>query len=209
MTKYCSMWLIFALLFVLESAYWYSLSLPEEQKLMIFKISPEIKPFFKIFIWSSPIIFIMGILLALKISGSAKRYIAFGLIIIGFSYMASFEWIREAGRRPYIIHNYMYSNSVLVKDLDKIKKDGILKYSEWAKASPDTGKELFKLLCASCHSIGGPLNNIYPVAKGFSEDDLMSLFDSMGQSGDYMPPFPGNKREKEELAKYISQELIK
>lgn len=40
------------------------------------------------------------------------------LLVIGLMYMGAFEWIREAGRRPFLIYGHTYSTSALAKDLE-------------------------------------------------------------------------------------------
>ena len=214
MIQYCSWWLLVPFFFLLQTAYWYALSLPEPQKIMIFSQSPEILPFLKAFAWISPIIFIIGVIITLRVPVNAKKIMTYCLLFIGLMYMGAFEWIREAGRRPYLIHGYMYSNSVLAKDADAIGKAGLLKSARWAKNREisesnraDAGREIFNFLCLPCHSIRGPMNDILPLTEKFSLFGMNSFLDGMGKINEYMPQFMGNAQERNALAVYISEHL--
>ncbi|MDM8525632.1 cytochrome ubiquinol oxidase subunit I [Desulfococcaceae bacterium HSG8] len=216
MIRYCSWWVLISFFFLLEAAYWYGISLPEPQKLMIFSRSPEIMPFLKIFLWVSPVIFIGGVIMALRVTVKVKKVLAFVLLFIGFIYMGSFEWIREAGRRPYLIYGHIYSNSVLAKDMDAIQSAGILKSARWVKNreiteanSAEAGREIFRLLCISCHSVGGPVNDILPLTRKFSVFGMDAMLDGMGKISDYMPRFAGSPEERGILADYIVNMLHK
>jgi len=214
MQGYCARWLIIPFIFLLASARWYINSLPEPQKLMILQSSPEIPPFIKAFLFLSPLIFTGGVLMAIRISAPLKIIVTWSLVITGLLYMGSFEWIREAGRRPYVIYGDIYSNSIPAKEIDFIRNNGILKNSRWAlnKEINDqnqlmAGKEIFRLMCISCHSVGGLVNDIHTATKKFSLYGMESMLTGMGKINEYMPPFPGTGREIKALAAYIVKEL--
>lgn len=214
MVRYCSWWLIFPLLFLLEAAYWYAGSIPEPQRSMIFNKSAEIAPFIKTFLWLSPAIFVAGVIMAFRMPKNIQKGIAFALLIIGLIYVGAFEWIREAGRRPYIIYNYIYSNAVPAAQADRIKTEGLLKTTRWVKHRSidetnemDAGREIFHMLCAACHSIGGPVNDILPITRKYTVFAMDSFLDGMGKIGEYMPTFMGNHTERKALAVYIIKGL--
>jgi len=84
------------------------------------------QPFITGFIYLSPVLVLLGLLLTI-IKGSISRPAAAALLVLGLAYMGCFEFIREGGRRPYILRNYMYSNSILTTDMDKVRENGLLK----------------------------------------------------------------------------------
>ena len=212
--SYCARWLIIPFIFLLASARWYINSLPEPQKLMILQSSPEIPPFIKAFLFLSPLIFTGGVLMAIRISAPLKIIVTGSLVIMGLLYIGSFEWIREAGRRPYVIYGDTYSNSIPAKEIDFIRNNGILKNSRWAltkeindKNQLMAGKEIFRLMCISCHSVGGIVNDIRKATKKYSLYGMESMLTGMGKINEYMPPFPGTGKEIKALAAYIVKEL--
>jgi hypothetical protein len=216
MVQYCAKWLLIPFLFLVLSAFWYLNVIPEGSETMIIKRSHEIKSIIQIFIVLSSVIFIMGLLMAIRLPATAKKPVAFVLLFIGLIYMGSFEWIRESVRRPYLIYNYLYSNSILKSDLEKIREQGILKTAKWVNIKEvnsnnvlAAGKEIFKIACSSCHSIHGPMNDILSLTEKFSVYGMQTTLDGMGKLNPYMPIFPGTDVEKTALSRYIVQDLHK
>ncbi|MEZ4525632.1 MAG: cytochrome ubiquinol oxidase subunit I [Desulfobacterales bacterium] len=214
MLRYCSKWLIVPLLFLLPAGLWYVLALPADQKRMILEHSPETVRFLRIFLQISPIIFVIGLLMARKMPLYMKKALTVILVVIGLGYMGSFEWIREAGRRPWLIYGYLYSNGLKAADLEKIRERGALQSAAWAQHREiseeneiQAGREVFQFLCSSCHSVRGPMNDIVPLTADLTAFGMESLLDSMGKISSYMPPFMGNDAEKKALAAYLVKDL--
>lgn len=215
MVRYCGIWLLAPLILLIGSALWYKAALPAAQQEMIFSVAPEMKPFLSVFIWLSPLIFAGGLGMAILRPQNVQRPLAWLLLLLGFVQLGSFEFIREGGRRPYIIHDYMYSTSILKSEMAKTQETGLLTSARWIKnrtITPenrmDAGKELFTMLCLPCHSVGGPLNNIVPIAKQFSPEGMRSYLATMGHASPYMPPFAGNREEMAILADYLTTRLV-
>ena len=214
MVRYCALWLIVPFALLLLSGWWYFQVLPDTAKAMILGANPEITPFLKGFIWISAILFAGGLFMAIRMPASIKRPAAVVLLVIGLMYMGSFEWVREAGRRPYLIYGHMYSNSVIAGTEEAIAAQGYLASSGWnsiQEITPENrlkaGQEVFRGLCSSCHSIGGPLNDIRPLTAMFNHFAMESMITGMGRVHTYMPRFVGSPEERGALAAYIVEEL--
>jgi len=214
MVRYCAKWLIFPFIFMVLFAWWYLASLPDAPKAMILGRSPELIPITKIFAAVLPVLFIGGLLMAIRMPGNVKKYMAFFILLIGLVYMGSFEWIREAGRRPYLIVKHMYSNSIMIEDEAKINKQGLLNTAKWVKHKDihddnilEAGREIFNLQCIACHSVGGPLNDILSVTKKFTVFGMDSQLNGQGKINDYMPRFMGTRPERLALSRYIVEKL--
>jgi mono/diheme cytochrome c family protein len=214
MVRYCAKWLIFPFIFMVMFAWWYLAALPDAPKAMILGRSPELIPITKIFAAVLPVLFICGLLMAIRMPGNVKKYMAFVILLIGLVYMGSFEWIREAGRRPYLIPGHMYSNSIKIEDEAKINKQGILNAAKWVKYKDinddnilEAGREIFNLQCIACHSVGGPLNDILPLTKKFTVFGMDSQLNGQGKINDYMPRFMGIRPERLALSRYIVEKL--
>jgi hypothetical protein len=214
MVRYCARWLLFPFIFMVLFAWWYLAAFPDALKAMILGRSPEIVPLTKIFTTVLPVLFIGGLLMAIRMPGNVKKYMAFVILLIGLVYMGSFEWIREAGRRPYLIYGHMYSNSIKIEDEAKINKQGVLHTAKWVKHKEisdnnmlEAGQEIFNLQCIACHSVGGPLNDILPVTKKFTVSGMDSQLNGQGKINDYMPMFMGTRLERLALSRYIVETL--
>jgi mono/diheme cytochrome c family protein len=100
--------------------------------------------------------------------------------------------------------------------LPEFQKQGVLKSAKWSRNKTVTpanqaeaGKELFNLLCISCHSVGGFRNDMLERTDGMTVAQFESILEDMGAEKKQMPPFAGNLQERQALTRYVLQELRK
>jgi len=211
--RYCGKWILSGLMTLPIFAHFYFHSLSDHSEALI-QGSPEIQPVVMLFLILFAMIVTCGGMLFLQLSLQTKKVLAFSLLIMGLIYMGSFEWIREASRKPYIIHNYLLANQVFEKNTQHLQKQGILKHAKWTRHKTitpeniqDAGHDLFFLACSSCHSIGGPMNDILKLTQKYSTTGLIANLTGQGKITSYMPRFYGTDQEKSALAQYIIQGL--
>ena len=209
--RLCATWVAAPFVLMLIGGWWYVKALPAQQALMIFSKSPELGTFVSAMFWLLPVLFIASMLMALKLPQSLQKGFCFIVVAIALIYFGSFEFVREGGRRPYVIHSHMYANQVYVKDVPAIQKAGFMASAKWAKNKEITdenlissGQEIFKFQCSACHSIGGPLNDIrHLTSKYDSVFGMDAKLNGLGKMNNYMPPVMGNRTERWALANYI------
>ncbi|MFH1033027.1 MAG: cytochrome ubiquinol oxidase subunit I [Pseudomonadota bacterium] len=211
LTRWCATWLLAPFLLMLAAGWWYLAALPQEPRQMILSLNPEMAPALKVLAYTAAALFLGGLALVVRLPRGAARVLAAVLLVVGLGYMGSFEWLREAGRRPYIIAGHMYSNSLLPGQVEQAQREGLLKLAKWSKhkeVTPDNrleaGRQVFQLLCATCHSVGGPMHDILPLTAKYGQFGLDSQLDGMGKLLGYMPPFAGNLAERSALAAYVA-----
>jgi len=216
MLRYSAKWLLVPFILFLASSWWYRAALPPHIEEIIFQKMPQLQNAISIFMACSPLLILGGLVMAIKMPSSLSRGMAAVMLIIGLMYFGAFEFLREGGRRPYIIYDYMYSNSILKSDVANVAHAGVLQEGKWIENRHVTkdnykaaGRELFDTLCLSCHSVGGPLNNINEHLQHSSPEELNLIFATMGKERPYMPPFPGNEFEKEVLINYLNNVMRK
>ncbi len=214
MVRYTAKWVLIPLVLMVLSAWWYVGALPVAQRTMILHKAYEITPYIRTFLVLTPLLLVGALVMAIRLPGAVRKPLAFVIVATGLIHMGSFEFIREAGRRPWIIHGYMYSNSVLATEVDGINASGLLPAARWTAYDNVTdenrlaaGREIFRIECAACHSIGGPLNDILPLTKNIPVLGVDALLNGQGKLSGYMPPFFGTDRERWALASYITEEL--
>ncbi|MDH4333594.1 MAG: cytochrome ubiquinol oxidase subunit I [Desulfobulbaceae bacterium] len=214
MVRYCATWLLAPFLLFLASAWWYVQALPEPQRTWIATFSPELAPFLTIFLWGSPLLFLGGLLMAIRLPQTAKRSLAVVLLLLGITYMGAFEYIREGSRRPFTLFGHIYANSILVKDLEAVQAKGILASAKWIPQEITeenrlaVGRQLFNITCLPCHSVGGPMRDIKKMSAKYGTVYAMEAeISGQGKLIRCMPPFPGNNRERHALASYIIEGL--
>ncbi len=209
--RLCATWVAVPFVLMLIGGWWYVKALPAQQALMIFSKSPELGTFVTAMFWLLPVLFIASMLMALKLPQSFQKGFCFIVVAIALIYFGSFEFVREGGRRPYVIHSHMYANQVYVKDVPAIQKAGFMTSAKWVKNKEITdenlisaGQEIFKFQCSACHSIGGPLNDIRHLTNKYdSVFGMDAKLNGLGKMNNYMPPFMGNRTERWTLANYI------
>lgn len=215
-------WLIVAFLGMIPSAIWYYYSIPTGTRQIAFNLNPEMGIFLNTFLIVSAVLFILGLTFALRIEQKWQKTISYVLITIGLVWIGSFEYTREASRKPYVIHGHIYSNAFKDKEPQKsfVKKvrepvverttNTILDYSPWAisnskhnKGRATRGRDLFNQQCLSCHTINGIYNDIVPRVDGYPYLGILSQLIGMGKVQTYMPPFHGTERDETDLAIYL------
>ncbi|MEJ2056151.1 MAG: cytochrome c, partial [Calditrichaceae bacterium] len=214
--KYCSKWLMYPVPALILSGIWYYYSIPAAVRETNFSLNPQSMIFLNMFIVLTIVLFLGGIFIALKSSTIIQRILAFVLVIIGLAWMGGFEYSREIARKPYVIHGYMYSTSILKADMNKINTSGLLKSARWNRIKEITGdnrteagRELFNLQCLSCHTVNGIRNDVVKKSAGNTYLGILSLLNGQGKVHNYMPPFAGTDLEKQVLAEYITKNLLK
>lgn len=211
MTRFAALWLLIPFVLFLFSAFWYKAALPPQVHQMLFEQMPAMTPYIKGFIWISPILVFGGLLLAIRLPRAVTRPIALVMLFIGLLYMGSFEFLREGGRKPYIIYDYMYSNAIYPAQVEAINQQGLLTTAKWSRHASITddnrlaaGREVFNILCSSCHSIGGPMHDIQKATVGFTPSGLDAMISGLQYFHPYMPPFAGTEEERYALASFIA-----
>jgi len=130
---------------------------------------------------------------------------ALGVMVTGTG-----EWVREAIRKPYIIHGYMYVNSIRAADRAHVNEVGVLSVGRWAltrEIEPENpargGNEVFRLECAACHTVSG-YNGVEPLARGWPEEFIDYQLRHLDTLKVFMPPFMGTEQERRALAAYLA-----
>lgn len=214
MTRFSAKWALTSLLLLVPSGFWYLSVLPEQAQNLVLGKSPTISTMVP---WG-----IGGTLVMLVVmlgSGVFKprfnfKPVATLVLIAGLAIMGSFEWIREAARRPYVINEVMYSNGILRDEVEQLNTDGYLQTALWVENKEVTnenilqaGEELFIHQCYACHTIGGRNNDIIAGTKNMSYRALGKYIERIHEVRYFMPPFVGTRDEGAALAAYIAAGL--
>lgn len=199
---------------LIASAAWYLLTLPEGQMDMILQKSREIPPLLSLFAVSTPLVFLGALALTFVTPQKNRPFLAWVLLILAFIQLGAFEWTREAGRRPYVVWDIMYSNSIPTDQVAELDAKGVLSKAKWVRHKEITkenrlqvGEELFRMQCVTCHSIGGAMLDILPRTEKYSQFGMEAQLTGQGVRSPYMPPFVGNDEEKAALAAYVVEGL--
>jgi len=134
---------------------------------------------------------------------------AFILAALGLFATGSTEWVREAVRKPFIIYDYMYSNTIRVRDFNQYSLTGLLANARWEVPREDErkdpvklGRRVFRAQCMACHTVNG-FNGIRFAVKGWDREFLDHQLLYLNQLKGYMPPFLGTDEERAALVEYL------
>lgn len=216
MIRYSGVWALVSLVLSLPAGWWYISVLPEKAGKLVSGVSPTIARASTVAAFSMALL--AGLLIALILLNpkARTRYLIITVMIAAMGYMGAFEWTREAARRPYIINEVMYSNSILKKDVERINREGFLKNAKWVKNREitdanlvDAGRELFLHQCFACHSVGGFNNDIVNRTKNMSYGAMRKYLATIHEKRYFMPPFVGTDAELKAMAAYLAAGLHK
>ena len=169
--------------------------------------------------------------------GLAVSVLAAGLVTFGGA-----EFLRESLRKPYVITDYMFVNAVRLPapgladpfSITALRERGVLATAKFvapvggrgtddvARRAAD-GAAVFRLLCATCHSLEG-YHAIRPLVSGLTPQALDDIIGSLARAVDdsgaesswtppvrletwrerRMPPFGGTVDERRALATYLA-----
>jgi mono/diheme cytochrome c family protein len=149
------------------------------------------------------------------------------ILIAAASFFGGYERLREGARKPFLIHDHMFSNGVRVDEIAALNETGILSKARWAARTPpddpvDLGRQVFRAQCASCHTIDGyqgilellpddpditfaVLFTLYEQGEAFIALERGQTVDKSALDYPFMPPFVGTEEELEALAAYLGK----
>lgn len=138
-------------------------------------------------------------------------------LLLTLALLGLFERVREFIRKPYVIPQYMYSNTYRLEDYPLLQKDGVLKHAAFSpitRIEPgnqvEAGRQVFLLTCSRCHTTGG-VNGLTAKFKKllgsepWAQEPVANYISNMHGARPFMPPFPGNPEELKALSAYIVQ----
>jgi mono/diheme cytochrome c family protein len=110
-------------------------------------------------LWSLALGLALGVLALLVAPRAARAVTAVALMAAIFAFFGGYERLREGVRKPFLIHSHLFSNGLLVDQIDEINATGLAAHSGWVAAgdpAPEArGRRIFAAQCAACHTLDG------------------------------------------------------
>ena len=150
--------------------------------------------------------------------------------LTGFAFFGGYERLREGTRKPFLIHDFMFSNGIRIDEIETLNETGILSKARWAAKEitgeeASLGRQVFRSQCASCHTLDGYLairdylpedpDMIYGVLFALADQGQAFATLAEGEVVDmseldypFMPPFVGTEEEMEALVDYLAELAI-
>ena len=207
--RYCAKWMYIPLTVLAITGIYYTAVISRESFLNLFHFNRASEPFITTLIVSTIVLFGLGLFTLFRLPRLMQRIGSFILVIICFSWMAGFEYLREMARKPYVLYGHMYSTGIAPEEMEDIRSRGFLESARWdgyqtsdSMTTLEKGAEIFRLQCMACHTAEG-YNAVKPLSSKLTERGIEALLTGMGKVHTYMPPFAGNSDDKKALAAYI------
>jgi cytochrome bd ubiquinol oxidase subunit I len=156
--------------------------------------------------------------------------LAWMLFVLGATGLFSGEFLREAGRKPYTVHGYLYSSNIRVDQVEEVRATGYLNTARWpalylAGQVPGlfdgdgrvdeegaagllpadrirVGEAIYEYQCGVCHTRRG-YNAVVPRLTGASRETIAFLVPRIDEIGHAMPPWAGQPWEAEAVADFL------
>ncbi len=211
MTHFSAKWALVSLFLAIPAGIWYLSVLPEPALALVMGKSPTISTMIPWGLGGMIILIIIMLGAGIFRSSQNLKPIACLTLLSALAVMGSFEWIREAARRPYVINEVMYSNGIMKSDVEKLNQDGFLRSALWVENKEITpvnrllaGEELYIQQCYACHTLNGGNNDIVSLTANMSYRALIKYISRIHDVRYFMPPFVGTEKESMALAAYIA-----
>lgn len=210
---YCAKWMYYPMFVLVLAGIYYTQIVPAESFGNLFHYNADGALWKNVLLVCSVLLFVLGFGTLFKMPKGVQRVGAFVLVLIAFGWMAGFEYMREIARKPYVLYENMYSNSIKPRDIASLNENGLLSQAGWTSVKEITpenqltaGAEIFRLQCHSCHTIDG-YKQIRSRTTLLTERGIEAQLTGQGKINTYMPPFAGTEKEKQALAAYIAREI--
>jgi mono/diheme cytochrome c family protein len=229
LARYLGWWLA-AGVFVAYAGYrWWEAALPESIQSMFLGAAPVLGALAdtrQFLLWSITAVLVLGAVFLLAAPRWARPVTAVLVMLAAFAFFGGYERLREGVRKPFLIHDYMFSNGLRVDQIESINENGMLGTSRWAALVPEDdeierGRQIFRTQCASCHTLDGyqGIRELLPDDPDMAMGVLFVMYEQGGAYASaqpaepvnkteldypFMPPFVGTEDEMADLASYLA-----
>ena len=170
--RWIGLWLVIGLALSATGYFWWESAMPDEARVLFLgegAVLPALIATRSFLLWALAATAVVGIVILLALPKAARLPTAIILALAAFAFFGGYERLREGTRKPFLIHDYMFSNGLLVQDIKTVNQEGVLSRSPWAAraagvsdpsdlegADPvKVGHAVFQVECAACHTVDG------------------------------------------------------
>jgi mono/diheme cytochrome c family protein len=233
--RWSARWLLPAFVLMPIAFLWYLSALPDSVRQLAARGIPtagvgqftQITRAALLSVLTSAIISAVALLILWKDPSDLKLGQAVAITFLALVATGSTEWAREMLRKPYVVHDYLYSNGVRTSEVGpgaRFSREGYLDRSPWVReqervawAAADArgasgglvrGELVFRGECMSCHTLDGYRSMRKLLASRDREgiDSILRLLREVPEDSPYktfMPPLVGTDSEIQALGDYL------
>jgi mono/diheme cytochrome c family protein len=218
--RWSAWWIVPSLAALPLLAWWYIRRIPKDLWANTRGLMPTATHYALFAVVLLSVTFLLALLTLVKPS---RMHPAFSLLVavIALGAMGSFEFVREAIRKPFVISNYLYANSLYSTQIpgdagfstDEVTAAGILQSAKWIDTRDLTaanrvtvGHDIFRVECQSCHTANAYRGLKHYIAlRQWDENKIQAMLGGLEfMHNGVMPPFAGTDAERGALASYLN-----
>lgn len=231
LVRYLSCWLIAGGLVAYGGYRWWEAALSDGIRSLFLGDSPTLAALATtrhFLLWALTAALVLGIVVIFLRPRPVRAVGAVLLALAAFAFFGGYERLREGVRKPYLIHDYMFSNGLRVAEIAAVNEGGALPRTRWAAYPPAAdddevaaGRQLFRAQCRPCHTLDGYLGirkllpedpdmtysvlyTLWDMGEAFTSAEPGATVDKSGLDYPFMPPFVGTEEELEALSGYLA-----
>lgn len=229
LVRYLGLWLVAGVAVAYAGYAWWEAALPETVRGLFLGERPDLSQLAdtrQALLWALAATLAVGVVFLLAFPRGHHAVTAVLLAAVAFSFFAGYERLREGVRKPFLIHDHMFSNGLRVEAIPGLNETGVLAAAGWrtlgmTEEPLDRGRRIFQAQCASCHTLDGyqAIRPLLPDDEGLIYSVVFTLYDQgemiasrePGEPMDkstwsypYMPPFVGTDEEMDALVEYLA-----
>jgi mono/diheme cytochrome c family protein len=161
--RYLGWWMIAGALLSYAGYRWWEAALPDTV-LGLFRgdspVLPTLAATRSLTLWALAAALVLATLVLVARPRYGRAVSTIAIMVAAFVFFGSYERLREGVRKPFLIHSHLFSNGLLVSDIESINQRGMAAHSGWVAASVDDGleamgRQIFRAQCAICHTLDG------------------------------------------------------
>lgn len=204
-------WVVAAAPVLLVSGWWYVGVLPPGVREFVLRRSSEIASYRLAY----PVLLVLlaagSLALATRLPLRLRRILAVALLVLGLGLVGAFETIREAARKPWLVHGQIWSTDIRPSQAAPYDAPFLprARFAKVKQVTPqnrlEAGRELYAMQCLACHSVGGPFKDIRRYTAHIGAAGVEAYLTGQGKLFTQMPPFLGSPEERAALAAYVSE----
>ena len=209
LVRYNGKWIAAAIAGMIPSLLWYYAAIPVSAKAGLKGASPIMGTSLAHLIISLIVLVLLLLIVVWWKAEKVSMTWSLLVLLVLFVFFGAFEFIREAGRKPYIIKDYMYSHGLTVQQVKEMQGQPLLQTAKWTRHQAidagnrlEVGEDLFRVQCSACHTIGFK-NDITKTIKDWNQKRITGIIGNLNSMTPFMPAFIGNDTEREALGAWL------
>lgn len=209
LVRYNGKWIAVSIAGMIPSLLWYYFTIPATARAGLGGASPIMNTSLIHLVVSLVVLILLVLIVVWWKAEKVSMTWSLVVLVVLFVFFGAFEFIREAGRKPYIIKDYMYSNGMTVSQVREMQGQSVLQTAKWSRYKEiddgnklAAGEDLFRIQCSACHTIGFK-NDITGTIKDWHQKRIVGIIGNLNGMTPFMPAFVGTEGEREALGAWL------